>query len=274
MKGVEEMNKPIVPQLLKSAQKGLIKNGPGLLTGLGVGSLLAAGVLAVKVTPKALADIEAEKEKRKVKPTDEPVNLTAVETIKVAGKHYIVPIAMAVGGTSCIIGANSIQAGRQAALVTLCQTSTTALNEFRSAAVDTVGEEKVKEIRDKIVEKKQERDEKDSDKRSRVCLPDSVNALFWEPISNQYLRSSKNAIGESVNYLNGRMIDGQEMYMSFDEFLDELNLKHMPVMGSDIGWSVDRRIDICFTLDESDRGEPCWKIDYIQPPEHGYSSYY
>ena len=251
----------------KTVGKSLTKHSPEILTGLGVIGMITTTVMAVKATPKALRMIEKEEYERKEK-------LTPIETVKVAWKPYVPAAITGVVSVGCIIGASSVNARRQAALLTAYQVTSTALNEYKDKVIETVGEEKAKEIRDKIVESKQEREVTNPDKPTRVCLPDSTNALFWEPISNQYLRSSKNLIGEAVNYLNGRMIDGQEMYMSFDEFLDELDLRPMPVLGSSTGWTVERRIDICFELDESDRGEPCWKICYIQPPEYGFDNYF
>lgn len=251
----------------KTVGKSLSKHSPEILTGLGVLGMITTTVMAVKATPKALRMIEGEEYDRKEK-------LTPIETVKVAWKPYVPAAITGVVSAGCIIGASSVNARRQAALVTAYQVTSTALNEYKDKVIETVGEEKAKEIRDKLVEDKESRGNQNGEKQSRMCLPDSTNALFWEPISNQYVRSSKNTIGEAVNYLNGRMIDGQEMYMSFDEFLDELELRPMPVLGSATGWTVERRIDICFELAESDRGEPCWRIEYIQPPEYGYNDYF
>ena len=58
------MNKPDVRKLARSVSMSLSKHAPGILTGIGIGGLLATTVLAVKATPKALQLIEEEKKRQ------------------------------------------------------------------------------------------------------------------------------------------------------------------------------------------------------------------
>lgn len=265
------MDKTKATKFFKSIQNGLKKHSPEILTGIGIFGMMTATVTAVKATPKAMELLEEKREELGLKPDE---SLTTLEIIQTAWKPYVGTAITSAASIACIVGGSKISASRNAALVTAYQVTTTALNRYKDSVVETVGENTAKEIREKITEKrKEEFEDNNSDNHNRVYIPDGSDVLFHEPISNIYFKSSKNKIGEAVNYLNGRMIDGQEMYMSLNEFLDEFDLKHSPI-GDDIGWTVDRRIDLTFDLGVSDRGEPCYEIEYIQPPEHGFNELY
>ena len=51
--------------LLRAAKLFLVNHGPEIATGLGIGIAFAAGVKAVKETPKAVELIEDKKEEKK-----------------------------------------------------------------------------------------------------------------------------------------------------------------------------------------------------------------
>ena len=76
-----------------------------------------------------------------------------------------------------------------------------------------------------------------------------------------------------MNNLNYRMNTGMEMYISLNEFYDEINLDRIP-MGETIGWRVDKGlIDIhfaSFLIDD----EPYMTIEFLVPPEHGFNKLY
>lgn len=253
-----------VSKCIKSIGASLTKHSPEILTGLGIGGMLTTTFLAVNATPKAIRLIEEAKKK------DNKDKLTPVETVKVAWKPYIPATITSVLSMACIIGANSVNARRNAALATAYQLSTTALNEYKDKVVETIGEDKAQEIRDKIVEDKKE---KISQTRPTYNYSPDEKVLMYEPISNQYFMSSKTEVKDARNEINGRLIDGREFCISLNEFLDELNLKHS-VIGDDLGWTASKRVDLSFDDWHSDNDKPCFKISYLQPPEHGYREYY
>lgn len=253
-----------VSKWFKNVQTSLVKHSPEILTGLGVAGMVTTTVLAVKATPKAVRLIEeAKREERKDK-------LTPVETVKVAWKPYIPAAVTGVASIACVIGASSVNARRNAALATAYQLSTTALNEYKDKVVETIGEDKAQEIREKIVEDKKE---KISSTRPTYNYSPDDKVLILEPISNQYFMSTQAEVKDAKNEMNGRMIDGREYCVSLNEFLDELELKHS-IIGDDIGWTVSKRLDLTFEDWHSDNNKPCFRIAYLQPPEHGYRDYY
>lgn len=262
------MNTQGVTKFLKTIQKGIVKHSPELLTAIGIGGMVTTTVLAVKATPKALKKIEDEKDKQDVD------KLKPVDVVKVTWKDYAPAVVTGVASTACLIGAQSINLRRNAALVTAYQISTTALNEYKEATAEVVGEETVKEIRDKVVEEKKERGNKNVDSTaslSSYSLDEDV--LIRESISGQYFWSTEEKIKEIKNDLNGRMIDGREYSISLNELLIELGLKRH-ILGDNIGWNVDRRIDLYCDDSHTDNKKPCFEIAYLTPPEYGYRDYY
>lgn len=264
---------------IKVIQKGLIDHSPEILTALGITGMASSMFMVAKATPKALKKIEeAEKEKHNDFNPDEfsvgKEPLTRMETVKAVWKTYAPAAITFTTSTACIVGAHSINARRNAALVTACQLSTTALNEYKEAAVEIVGEEKAKEIRDKVIEERKERSKINDD---TIASPSSYSidedVLIREPVSGQYFWSTEEKVKGIQNELNGRMIDGREYSISLNELLAELGLKRH-ILGDDIGWNVDRRIDLYCCDSHTDNKKPCFEIAYLTPPEHEYRDYY
>ena len=137
------MNKQAISNALKALQKTVKKHSPEILTGIGIAGMTAAAVMAVKATPKALRMVD-EKEIRDGK------RLTTGEIVKTTWKCYIPPVVTGVCSAACIIGASSISARRNAALVTAYTISETALKEYRDKAVEVVGVKKEQAIRDAV----------------------------------------------------------------------------------------------------------------------------
>lgn len=260
------MRKNDVLKFVKTIQNVITKHSPEILTGLGIVGMVTTTVLAVKATPKAYELIEAERERKKKE-------LTKTEVVKVAWKPYIP--AMISGGVAiaCLIGASNVNARRNAALVSAYQLSTAALSEYKEKVLETVGEEKAKEVHDKIVEEKQETITNNATGNTTYIITNDDDIIFYEPISNREFKSSINFIEKMVNEANRTMIYGMEMYMSFNEFLDKLNLPHSPI-GDDMGWTASECIDITFSDGHTHNNKPCFVINYLTPPFRDYQDRY
>lgn len=264
------MSKPNVTKMFKAVSTALTKHSPEILTGIGIAGMITTTVLAVKATPKALRLIEEAEYAKEEKVPGTTRKLTPMETVKVAWKPYIPAAVTGVCSVACLVGGSTVSAKRNAALATAYQLSTTALNDYKDAVVKTVGEETAKEVRDTVVKTKTE---SINNSQTPIVIADGGNVLMIEPISNNEFRSSINKIEKAVNDLNGRMIDGMEMEISFNEFLIELHLPQSPI-GDSIGWNVDNRIDLTFELSTTKAGEPCFELAYLQPPVHDYRYHY
>lgn len=264
------MNKQNVMNFLKTIQNGMKKHSPEILTAVGIVGMATTVVLAVKATPKAMELIEEKKDELGLEPDEK---LPPIETVKAAWKPYVKPAITGITSTACIIGASSIHVKRNAALMTAYQISNTALSEWKQKATEALGEEKVKEIKDKIKEDKKEKASVSNDGHNTYIVNTDDEILIKEPISNQVFRSTMMDVEQAALDVSKRIIKGSEYSVSLNEFLVELHLR--PTMiGDEIGWNVDHDIDITFDDGRTDSNKPCFVISYLQPPVHGFNEYY
>lgn len=277
------MNKPNVTKFLNTAKHVMKKRSPEILTGIGIAGMISTVVLAVKATPKAMELIqEAEEDGRleleqagkyddehidaMVKEVRKPINV-----VKVAWKPYVPAAITGIASVACLIGANSVHVRRNAALATAYQLSTTALSDYREKVIETMGEKKENNIRDKVA-KKQVEEHPVAD--AQIIMTGKGNTLCYDSHSDRYFRSDIDKIKNAVLNLNERMINGNEMYISLNDFYDEIGLKHTDV-GNLIGWRIDKgKIDVRYSAQITEDNEPCIVIDHLMPPEYGFDNYY
>lgn len=254
------MGKTNLATITKDVRKFASKRSPEILTGIGIAGMITTTILAVRATPKALELIEEQKEEESV---DE---LSSFEVVKVAWKPYIPAMVTCVVSTACLIGASSVNTKRNAALATAYKLSETALSEYREKVVETIGEKKERIVRDKVAE---ERVKKNPVSKNEVIVTGNGKTLCFDPISGRYFMCSIETIKKAENDLNKQMLHDISGYVSLNEFYDELGLDHTSV-GDDLGWNTDRLIDINFSSQLNDNGEPSVVLDYLVEPKYDY----
>lgn len=277
------MNKQNVLRFFKGVQRAASKHSSEILMGIGVAGMIATTVLAVKATPKAMQLIdeaeengryELEKEgkyddihiKKLQKEVRKPINV-----IKATWKCYIPAAVTGAFSIVCLVGAQSVNARRTAALATAYKLSETALTEFKDAAVDVIGEEKVKEVKQKVAEKKIDQATSDEGK-TKVIITGEGDTWFIDPFSNTTFQSSKNKIDAAANRLNKYM--RSEMFISLSQFYDEIGLDHT-VTSDDLGWNIDRGyIDVDLSDAVVKDGKAYVVMDFLIRPEYDYDRYY
>lgn len=258
------MSKPNVADLFKNVKMSLSKHSPEILTSLGIAGMITTTVLAVKATPKAL-DLIAEAEEEKTEEYGE--ELTKVEVVKAAWKPYIPAAVTGITSIACLIGANSVNAKRNAALATAYNLTATAFSEFKNATIETVGEKKEQIIRNKVAE---EQVNKEPVNQSAIIVSGTGTTRCFDTITKRRFISDIETIRRIVNELNRRMVNGED-YISLNEFYTELGLDEVSV-GDDLGWNVARGlIDVNFSAQLDTDGIPCIVIDYSVAPKRGFN---
>lgn len=240
------------------------KHSSEILTGIGISCMISTTILAVKATPKAIELInKAEIEKKENCKCEE---LTKIEKIKVAWKPYIPAITSCVFGVSCLIGSQSLNSKRNTAIATAYKLSETALKEYRDGVIETIGEKKEKNIRDKINENKIKNN---PIVKNEIVLTEKGNTLCYDVLSGRYFKSDIDKIKKSVNEINKKMI--HDNYVSLNEFYNEIGIDGTKI-GEEIGWSIysGDLMDVYFSSQIADNGEPCIVIDYTVPPTYDY----
>ena len=249
------MNKQAISNALKALQKTVKKHSPEILTGIGIAGMTAAAGMAVKATPKALRMV-AEKEIRDGK------RLTTGEIVKTTLKCYIPPVVTGVCSSACIIGASSISARRNAALVTAYTISETALKEYRDKAVEVVGVKKEQAIRDAVAKDKLE---KANVKEREFISTGRGETPCFDPLTNTCFKSDIESLRRAENTLNKRMRD--EVKITVNEFLMEIGLEPCDdSIGETMGWDIDKGyIELDFSSQLVD-GVPYLVLGHRVPP--------
>ena len=259
------MNKPNVTKLFNAIKTGVNKKSPEILIGLGIAGMITTTVLAVKATPKALKLMEDAQH-------DKGESLTVPEKAKVTWKCYIPAVVTGTVSIACLIGSNSVNARRNAALATAYKLSETALTEYKDKVVEEIGEQKEKVIREKIA---QDKIDKSSVNKSEVVVVGSGDVLFLEPVCGKPFKSDIETVRKVINDFNYRMTTGQEEYISLSEFYDEFGLRHTTA-SDDLGWNLGRdgQIDIDFVAGTTEEGKPCLVLQYRVVPRYDYTTLY
>lgn len=257
------MGKTNLATIAKDIRKFASKRSPEILTGIGIAGMITTTILAVRATPKALELLEEQKKEESV---DE---LSSFEVVKVAWKPYIPAMVTCIASTACLIGASSVNTKRNAALATAYKLSETALSEYRDKVVETIGEKKERIVRDKVAE---ERVKKNPVSKNEVIVTGNGKTLCFDPISGRYFMCSIETIKKAENTLNKQMLHDISGYVSLNEFYDELGLDHTSV-GNDLGWNTNQLIDIDFSSQLNDNGEPSVVLDYLVAPKCDYYNF-
>lgn len=254
------MSKTNMKTVFKSLKTSASKHSPEILIGFGVAGFVTTAALAVKATPKAMRLLKAAE-------TDKGDDLTKLEAVKVAWKPYIPAAVTGIVSIACVIGANSVNAKRNAALATAYQLSTAALSEYKDKVIETIGEKKEQSIREKI---SKDRVEHNPVNNSAVYVTGNGESLFLEPISKRYFKSDIERIRGVVNTLNENMYADPFGQISLSDFYDEIGLERTDI-SNDLGWCIDSgSIKLEFHPVMSDDGKPCLALYYITAPKWGY----
>lgn len=257
------MGKTKSSALIADARQFMNRRSPEILTGLGIAGMITTTVLAVRATPKALKLIEEKKNEDWV---DE---LKPIEVVKVAWKPYIPAVVTGAASIACLVGASRVSLRRNAALATAYKLSEKALAEYSDKVVETVGEKKEQAIRDKVAE---ERIRKNPVSKNEVIVTGNGKTLCFDPISARYFMCSIETIKRAENTLNKQMLHDITGYVSLNEFYDEIGLDHT-IVGDDLGWNTNKLIDISFSSQLNDEGEPSVVLDYLVAPAYNYYNF-
>lgn len=251
------MSKPSLSRAFGNFKMNLAKHSPEILLGLGISGMVASTVLAVRATPKALKRIEERKEELE---TDK---LTPMETVKTCWTYYIPATVSGATSIACLIFSNSVHAKRYAVVTTAYKLSEAALTEYQEKVVETIGTKREREIRDSI-----NKDHLDKTPQSTVIITNNGTTKCLDYHSGRYFTSDMETIKRAVNEINRRMVS--EMYVSLNEFYDELDLEHTD-MGNDLGWHLDDglvEVDFSSHLDKTNT--PCLVMNYRVAPHRDY----
>ena len=233
---------------------GAKKHSPEILVGLGIAGAASSVIFAIKATPKAMILLEEKRQELGVE------KLEAKEIIKTAAPVYI-PTAVSFGvSVACIIGASSVNARRNAALTAAYTLSESTLRTYRDKVLETVGEDKEREIRQAAaIEQQQQTPEPQT-----VVVNGAAGQLkCFDSLSGRYFAATKNQIDKEFN----RQLR-DDMRISLNEWYDLIGLDQNK-LGDMLGWDIDRGyIETCYASRLDEDGMPCLVVNYVEPPHY------
>lgn len=256
------MKKVAAKKAAESFWLGMKKHSPTILTGIGIAGMITTTILAVQSTPKALRLLEEKKAD-----ISETEKLPPIEVVKAAWKVYVPAVLTGILSTVCLIGANSVNQRRGAALAAAYSLSESALKEYREKVVETIGKKKEQAIRDDIA-----KDRVAANPVREVVVTDRGSTLCYDSLSGRYFKSDIETLRRTVNDLNHRMRD--EMFISLNDFYCAVDNPDLgpTKLGDRLGWNIDKGyIDLGFSSQLTSDGAPCLVLDYTVVPEYEYN---
>ena len=261
------MSKITLSKIARDVRLSLSKHSPEILIGIGIAGMITTTVLAVKATPKAIQLIEEKKDELEVD------DLAPVEVVKATWKCYVPAAVSGAVSIACIIGSNSVNARRNAALATAYKLSETTLTEYRDGVLETIGEKKERAVRDKVSKKQIENNPVN---QTEIIVTGKGRTLFFDPLSSRYFYSDLEKIKRAENKLNKDIIcDPFESGVTINDFYEEIGIP-TTATGDSLGWKrADYLIDIYPSAQMAEEGsehegEPCIVLNFSNPPKYDF----
>lgn len=231
-----------------------VKNSDKLLLGCSFGAFAGACVMSWRGGAKA-SKIIAE---NSVQAAREGRDYTTVDKVKDTWKQWSMPTLLYSSGVLTSIESTRINYKRAALLTSTLEASKLALTKFEEKTLDTVGKNKLSQIKQGLAE--------DEVKATPMTEENTIKTgkgedLFFDPKSGRYFLSSLDAVEGARLRTNAKLMD--EMYVTLNEFYYELGLP-----GIDLGemclWDInkDRLIEIIPVGGISESGKPCIVLNY------------
>ncbi len=247
------------------------ENSTTILSSVAIAGVVGTVVLAVKATPRALEEIAQAREDKEYEAREEKGGLlsargqplTIRETVKVTWKLYIPAGIAGIATIACIIGTNAIGIRQKAAYAGAYALADAAFREYKENVLKVVGEKKEQAVRDKIAEERLKRDPPPDG----TIIITGTDVLCYDMLTGRYFKSDHESIRAAANEVNLRVL--KDMYASHNEFYELLGLGHV-IIGDELGWNIENKLELVFSSHLSECGEPCLAIGYKNLPRMDY----
>lgn len=250
-----------IGDIAKKTVRTLDHNSPAILTGLAVAGVVSTVALAVKAT----FEVKEEIDRYESKSNGLWIKASGKEKFQIGWPHFLPTAAMGAVTIACIIGAQSINSKRNAALVGGYSLIETAYREYREKMVETLGPNKEQKARDEIAQERVS----DNPPPDQVVILGREESMFYDTYSDRYFMCDMNTILKAQNTIVEQCLN--EMYASVNDFYREIGLPTTG-LGEEFGWTSDPShkliLEFSATITKDDR--PAIVINYKNLPIAGY----
>lgn len=241
---------------LKIAEKFVVENTPGILTGLGVAGAVTTAVLASKAAWSSAVLLEARR--------DEDLNydFTNKEIVKMVWKNFVPAASAGVVTIAAIIAANQVGARRTAAIAAAFKLSEQLTEEYKDKVLSTLGVQKEEKMRSELATEKME---KNPPPPGMIVVTGS-DVLFYDEMSGRYFQNQIENVKKSVNEINHRV--NNNFCASLTEFYEMIGLTGTPYSDG-VGWNTDELLEVQFSAAMYE-DKPAILLGYNHEPISGY----
>jgi hypothetical protein len=241
------------------ASKLAADNSTTIFTAIGVTGVITTAYLTARASHTAAGLLLDEK----MAGRDGEDALDIREKIDLTWKLYIPPAMTGAVTIACIIAANRVGTRRAAALAAAYTLSEKAIVEYKEKVVEKFGEKKEQEVRDELA---RDRIHRNPDREVVIIEGDSVRC--FEAYTGRYFTSNIETLKKAQNTVNHQVL--HSYYASLSDFYEEIGLPRTAI-SDEIGWNVDRLLDLKFSAILPKDGRPCISFDYDVVPIRDYN---
>jgi hypothetical protein len=246
--------------ILKGAEKFVIDNSPGILTGLGVAGTVTTAVLTGRAAYST--GLQVAEMQRHVDHKGDFIVIDAKTKIKVFWKEFVPAGAVGVVTIGSIIMANQIGARRAAAFAAAFKLSEQLSDDYKKKVVETLGLQKEEKMRSDLAAEKMAK----NPPPSNMIIVAGSNVLFYDELTGRYFENSMENVMRAINEINHQV--NNYFCASLTEFFEKLGLSGTK-MSDDVGWNSDELLDVQFSPTMFE-GKPAIMIGYNHEPIKGY----
>jgi len=262
----------IFSDIAKKAQKFTIDNSPMLLTVVGAAGTVATAYLTGRAAFKAAGVLREAGLKKALRGEVsmrvddlEPSTFTLKEQVNLTWKLYIPAFTVGTVTLASIVGANRIGTKRTAALAAAYTLSQTAFDEYKTKAIQKLGEKKALQITEDIG---QDRLNANPIGSREVIITGNGDVDCYDCYSGRYFKSNAEEIRSAENRVNALI--NNNFYASLNEFYDYVGLPRINA-GDEVGWSSDKGLmTVTITGGVTTENKPCLNVDFSVSPVRNY----
>lgn len=251
-----------LPNLLKQGQKLVSDNSAVILTAVGVVGVVTTAILTGRATIKATDIIDEEEHERELREVTYP--LEPREKVKLVWQVYIPPVSTAAATIACIICANRIGTRRAAAMAAAYSLSERALKEYRDKIVERFGDKREQAVRDEVA---QDRINRNPPSDATVIITSAEGVLCYDSLSGRYFRCTMEGLRKAMNDINYQI--NHDNYASLTDFYELIGLSKT-MHSEEVGWNLDRMLELDISTCLSEDNRPCLSLDYRTVPIRDY----
>lgn len=221
-----------IKHLIKASEHFLSRNSPAILTGVGVVGVAATAYLTHKATVKMQNELHAEA-------NAQLINVDDIKTkykMERFWKLYIAPVAAGVITVGSIVCANRVGTRRTAAMAAAAALVERSYDEYRSKVVDTIGEKKDQEIRQKIAE-----EQIVAHPPAQYSMAKQGKVLTRDGVTGRYFDCDVETVRRAENKVNKFILENDACSLSF--FYHEIGLPSTDI-SDDVGWNHENVCDV------------------------------